>query len=576
LWAGTLDEGAVTDRAERPDQGVDVVVDPDLTASDDGRSARASMVVAGCTALSRVSGVLRVLLVGAVLGPTHLGDAYQVTNTLPNLVWYGFLAGSLVPALLVPVLVNQIRALSAGQVERTSRGFLGVAVVAGLVIAPLAVLGLPLLMKLATLGIPASLSDEQVRLARLLVLLTAPQTFLYALIGTAGAVMYAHRRFALPSIGPTLENVGVIVVLVAVALGYGSRQDISQGAPVGELVLLGAGSTGAVALNAGLQWWGAKRLGVRLLPGGGWRDPTVRLLLRRATHSVVAAALLAAQTLLILLLASRVTGGAVALQVALNFYVLPVALIATPIGLAILPELSGLVHASGAIFDETLGKGLASAIFLAAPAAAGYLLMAGPVARVVSAGRMSTPTGHAMVAGSLAALSVGLLGQTVCFISTQASYARGDSRTPLVWMAVQSALCLLLCGVAVLVCDGPVLVTAVGVAYAAATLAGGLLLLAVISKLGGNGLLTRLMTPLLRVAMGIAVMAVPVRLLVTALTTAVPGRTGDLLALGVGSLTGIALYVGTERLLRSPELEWWLSGLRRRPAAQPAPEEVAA
>ena len=58
--------------------------------------------------LSRVSGVVRVLVVGAVLGPTHLGDAYQVTNTLPNLIWYGFLAGSLVPALLVPVLVRQI------------------------------------------------------------------------------------------------------------------------------------------------------------------------------------------------------------------------------------------------------------------------------------------------------------------------------------------------------------------------------------------------------------------------------------------------------------------------------------
>lgn len=566
----------MSDRAEGPDPGVDIVVDPDLAASDDGRSARASMVVAGCTALSRVSGVLRVLLVGAVLGPTHLGDAYQVTNTLPNLVWYGFLAGSLVPALLVPVLVRQIRTLPVGQVERTSRGFLGVAVVAGLVIAPVAVLGLPLLMKLATLGIPASLSDEQVRLARLLVLLTVPQTFLYALIGTAGAVMYAHRRFALPSIGPTLENIGVIVVLVVVALGYGSRDDMSHGAPVGELVLLGAGSTGAVALNAGLQWWGAKRRGVRLLPGGGWRDPTVRLLLRRATHSVVAAALLAAQTLLILLLASRVTGGAVALQVALNFYVLPVALIATPIGLALLPELSGLGHASRAIFDETLGRGLASAMFLAAPAAAGYLLMAGPVARVVSAGRMSTPAGHAMVAGSLAALSVGLLGQTVCFISTQASYARGDTRTPLVWMAVQSVLCLLLCGLAVVLWDGPALVTAVGAAYAVATLAGGALLLGMVSRLGGNGLAGRLLGPLLRVAMGVVVMALAVRLLAAALTSVLPGRTGDLLALGIGGLTGIVVYVGIERLLGSPELDWWLSGLRRRTAVEPASEEVAA
>ena len=42
-----------------------------------------------------------------------------------------------------------------------------------------------------------------------------------------------------------------------------------------------------------------------------------------------------AVVLLVMLLASRVAGGAVALQVGLNFYALPIALVTTPIGLAI-------------------------------------------------------------------------------------------------------------------------------------------------------------------------------------------------------------------------------------------------
>ena len=69
-------------------------------------------------------------------------------------------------------------------------------------IAPLAMLGLPLLMQLATLGIPAQISDEQVHLARLLVLLTVPQTFLYALIGTAARRDVRARRFAPALRGP--------------------------------------------------------------------------------------------------------------------------------------------------------------------------------------------------------------------------------------------------------------------------------------------------------------------------------------------------------------------------------------
>jgi putative peptidoglycan lipid II flippase len=535
------------------------------------------MVVAGCTALSRLSGVIRVLLVGAVLGPTHLGDAYQVTNTLPNLIWYGFLAGSLVPALLVPVLVRQIQRHADDRLDAVSRGFLGVAALAALALAPLAILGLPLLMQLATLGIPTQLSDEQVHLARLLVLLTAPQTFLYALIGTAGAVMYAHRRFALPSVGPALENVGVILVLVAVATGFGSTAHSTRTAPVGELVLLGAGSTAAVALNAALQWSGARRCGVRLFPTWGWRDETVRLILRRARHSVVAAALLAAQTLLILLLASRVTGGAVALQVALNFYVLPVALIATPIGLALLPELSALVHSSEhAQFDELLSRGLSSVVFLAAPAAVGYVLMAAPVAWVVAAGRMGTPSGHTMIAGSLAALAVGLVGQALCFVATQGSYSRGDTRTPLYCMTVQSVLCLLLCGAAVLIWDGPPLVTAVAAAYAVATLAGGLLLVVSMSRASGSDLLARLVASAMRIGVGIAVMAVPVKLVTVVLVDSLPGRGGDALALALGSLTGIVVYLVLERLLRSPELAWWISGLRRRRTPEPPAEERAA
>lgn len=536
---------------------------PDPTQPDDGRSARNSVVVAVFTCASRISGVLRILVVGAVLGPTHLGDAYQVSNTLPNLVWYGFLAGSLVPALLVPVLVQQLELRRPDRVAEVSRGFLGIAALASALIAPVAMLGLPLLMKLATLGIPAELSGEQVRSARLLVLLTVPQTFLYAVIGTAAAAMYARRRFVLPALGPTLENVGVILVLGLVAASYGQDSGADQGSPVAELVLLGAGSSVAVGLNASLQWWGARRCGVTLSPTWGWRDDVVRGVLRRARHSVLSAAMLAAQTLLILLLASRVVGGAVALQVAFNFYVLPVAIVATPIGLALLPELSRLVHLGDTVaFTETFARGLASALFLAAPAAVGYVLLARPIADVAAAGQMATPIGRAMIAGALAALAIGLVGQTVCFVSTQAAYARGDSRTPLWCMGAQALLCLVLCGGAVVLWDGADLVRAVAAAYAAATLTGGLLLLVGVARRFPR-LLGRLGAAAVRIGAGVVVMALPVYFVSSALQSVWSGRAGSAAALVVGTTIGLTLFLGTEHLIRSPELSWWRTGLTR-------------
>ena len=79
-------------------------------------TARDSLVVGGCTAVSRATGVVRVVVVGAVLGPTYFGNTFQLTNSLPNLIYYGFLAGSLFSSLLVPALVHHIdRADRAGR-----------------------------------------------------------------------------------------------------------------------------------------------------------------------------------------------------------------------------------------------------------------------------------------------------------------------------------------------------------------------------------------------------------------------------------------------------------------------------
>jgi len=52
-----------------------------------------SITVAVWTLVSRITGLLRFAVVGAVLGPTFFGNTYQFTNSLPNLVYYGFLAG---------------------------------------------------------------------------------------------------------------------------------------------------------------------------------------------------------------------------------------------------------------------------------------------------------------------------------------------------------------------------------------------------------------------------------------------------------------------------------------------------
>ena len=85
------------------------VVRKDRAHPQDAHIAFVRDSVAGSiwTGVSRVSGFAQSLAVAAVLGATYLGNVYQGTNAIPNLIYFQILAGSLFASLVVPPLVNR-------------------------------------------------------------------------------------------------------------------------------------------------------------------------------------------------------------------------------------------------------------------------------------------------------------------------------------------------------------------------------------------------------------------------------------------------------------------------------------
>ncbi len=537
--------------------------DDELTSASS--TARDSLTVGLWTSVGRATGVIRVIVIGAVLGPTFFGNVFQLTNTLPNLIFYGFLAGSLLSSLLVPALVRYI---DAGQPEETSRvsgGFLGVAMMALLTVAPVAVVLLPLLLRLGSLGESVPVVGDQMAQTRLLLVLAVPQVFLYAVIASATAVSYAHRRYTLAAAAPAVENIGVIAVLGAVAVIYGVDHADAGSVPTGELLLLGLGSTAAVAVHAAVQWWGARRFGVSIRPRNGLRDPEVRAVIGRASRSLVQSGLLAAQVLIVLVVASRVAGGTVAMQISFNFFHLPLALAAAPVALALLPRLARLEDRNQqSAFAGAFVRAVALALFLVTPAAFGFIVLSDAFAQSIAAGQMGSSAGVGMVAGSLAALAIGLVGETFFVVSTQAAYSRGDAGMPLVSMGIQSVVCLALV-VPVLFVEGERVVTLLGAAYAVAALVGGLHLFARVRRSCGESD-QRLWPSMVRITLAVAVMVPVVHLTAWLVTSSVDGRTGAVLAVLGGSLAGAVAYGLVHLALRSSELSWLREGVRPRKA----------
>jgi capsular exopolysaccharide synthesis family protein len=541
---GTAGAETVADGRERTD------------ASKAASAAGDSLTVAAGTMVSRITGLARFAVVGAVLGPTYAGNTYQFTNSMPNLVYYGFLAGALFPSLLIPALVRHIDAGDRRATERVAGGFLGVMLVALLAVSPAAVILGPLALKTAALGGPHAVSAAEVSVGRLLIVMVLPQMFLYSVVGSAAAVMNAHRRFALAASAPAVENLGTIAVLLVTGAVYGTGRSITD-LPAGEVLLLGLGSTAAVTLHASVQWWGARRAGVALLPRLGWRDTEVLAVARRGVPALAQAGLEAFQVLVLLVAANRLPGGIVAFQIAMSFYFLSTALGTTPVALSLMPRLSRM-HLDGdtTAFRDTLVRGLALGFFVTIPTGVGYLVLAVPFARAISFGRMDSALGVAMVAGALAALAAAVIAQTAFMIATYASYARKDTRSPLRSMVMQTVVCLSLVSLSLLV-HGPAVLVVLGLAVSGAASAAACHLMARMWRTLDRHGTERLAPSVARFAVGACIMAGPAWLTATAVSGWLGPRVGAIAAV----LVGAAIFVAVQAWWRAPEVTWLSGGL---------------
>lgn len=524
-----------------------------------------SVSVATWTVVSRITGLVRVATIAAVLGPTFFGNIYQATNLLPN-VTYEFLTGSLFASLLVPALMRSIDLGDRRTTQRLAGGFLGTALLGFAVIAVVVICAGALVMDLFALTVDdATASAGYQRIGWPLLAMLMPQVMLYGVVGTGVAVQNAHGRFAFAAAAPALENLGVVATLLVSAVLFGTGTPISQ-VTTAQLLVLGFGTTAAVALHAAGQWWGAARVGVRLRPRAGWRDREVQEIIRLTVPSLGYAGLNALRFFGILVVASSVPGGVIAFQLAVNFFNLPVALGARPVAQALLPDLSRF-HLNGALgkFKNVLDRGLAMSFLVTVPAAVAYIALAYPLARAVSFGEMAGSAGIALVAVSVAALGAGVVGDGSFVVLTHASYARKNARAPMQGMALRTVIALAGMIVAAVALDGPAVLIALGLAVSLGDLVGAVLLgrsvgVALPSGEGVAGALGRSLLAALA-------MAGPAYLSATWVAGALDMRGSYLLGIVVAALVGIVTFIGVHYITGSQELRLIIDGFRQRRAA---------
>jgi putative peptidoglycan lipid II flippase len=556
--------------AEPEPAGVTAVESASARSTSGSSLARNSVSVASWTALSRLSGFVRIAVVAAVLGPTYLGNIFQATSSLPML-GYAALTGSLFSSLLVPGLVRRIDAADPEAVRRLAGNFLATALTGFGVAAVLLLVAERWVLRLLEVGV----SDPQVaaaqeRIGLVLLAMFVPQLVLYAVVGTSEAVMNAHGEFAWPNAAPIAENAGIVVTMLVTALVFGTGTALA--APgTAALLVLGLGTTGSVVLHAGLQWWGARRVGVVLLPRIRHRDPEIAHILRRAGPTLGYSTLDVLLPFAGLVVANRVAGGVLAFQFAFLLCGLPMALAARPVGVALLPRLSRRFQAADSQgFRDELVRGVSLVAFVAVPAALALVLLAGPIARSVSFGAMASPHGQELLTVAIGSLGFAVVGGVAMTVGLYALYARGDARTPFAAALLRTVVVLLGIVVGLRVPPGVWPLLTIGITISAAELLGGAWMAARLRRalpVGGE----RLLRPVLRAVAIAALTIAPAALLGRTLPGHLPSEGNGQVTMLAITLVALALYVFASRLVGSAELAVLTQGLRgRRTADEPA------
>ncbi len=398
--------------------------------------AKAATLVMALFGVSRVLGLARQMVVGAMFGTGGDLDAYLAANRISDTVFL-IVAGGALGSAFIPAFTDHLAKDDSAGAWRLASAIVNLALIVLTAIAVLTAVFAPVLVR--TVIAPGFTVPQQALTTSLLrLMLISPVIF-----GVSGIVMgalNAHQHFLLPALAPAVYNLSII----GGALLLGPRLGV-RGMAVGVVV----GS----ALHLLVQVPGLLRYGARYTSTLGFDSPSVREVGRLMLPRMLGTAIVQLNFVVNNSLASGLGEGAVsAINYAWLLMLLPQGVFAQAVGTAAFPTFAA--QAARGERDEmrsTLTATLRAVFFLCIPATVGLLALGRPlVALLFERGAFEAASTEAVV-WALALYALGLVGHAGLEIIARAFYALHDTFTP-VWagglaMALNVALSLTLPGV---------------------------------------------------------------------------------------------------------------------------------
>jgi putative peptidoglycan lipid II flippase len=390
---------------------------------------KAASTVSLLTLASRITGLVRDLLMAAIFGASGLTDAFNVAFRIPNLFRRLFAEGAFSQAF-VPSLAHSKESDGDAATHRLIDGVATVLAWALLATSIIGVVAAPLLVWLLASGFtsrPGSF-EAAVFMTRWMF----PYIAFMSLVALSAGILNTWKHFAVPAATPMLLNVGMILAATLGAPWFRSLGIEPIYAMAGGVMIGGA-------LQLAVQIPALIRMG--LLPRIGTSLSDLRLAIsepgvRRIAKMMAPALLGVSVSQISLMINTQIAswlgpGNVTWLDYAGRLMEFPTALLGVALGVVLMPQLAG-ARASGDTqrYSSMLDWGLRLVVVLAVPSSLALVVFNVPLIATLFHYGAFKGSDVLQVAHALAGYGAGLVGLVAIKVLAPGYYASQDMKTP--------------------------------------------------------------------------------------------------------------------------------------------------
>ena len=454
------------------------------------------MLMAAGTAMSRLTGVLRVLALAIALGAHHLATSYNLANTTPNML-YDVVLGGVLSATFIPVFVDRLATRGERDAWRAISAVISLSVVVLVamtvvfwLLAPQVIDAFTFLGQTHGAGHDAGLAQEKA-VATDLLRWFVPQVLFYGLIALATALLNTRRRFVAPMWVPIANNVvciGVLLWFHHLVPNFPSLSGVQ--AHQGQIVLLGLGTTLGVVVQALLL---LPSLGAARLSRLRWRWDPRHEAVRKILHlgGWTFGFVLGNQVALFVVLALAVGAGGpdpvTSYTYAYTFMQMPYAIVAVSVMSAVTPDLAEQwTRRDMTAFRRRLSGGLRAVLAIILPAAMGMFLLAKPAVALLLGHGATSVSDTEDTGAALAMFALGLPGFCTFLYVIRVLQSMQRARVAFWLYLVENGLNVILAIALVHPLGVRGLALALSIAYTVAAVVGVVVLRRWLGNLGGS------------------------------------------------------------------------------------------